>query len=161
MTRRTVRRVAAGAAALVLGTAATVGATTALHVGDEVQSRFAAALTGEAEVPVTGDLDGEGVAIISLDPAGGKVCLEWHITDVEPITIAHIHIGAEGVPGPIVVDLTSALRNNCVRGIDSELLETIRANPQAYYFNAHNVPFPGGAVRGQLFDILGPTAQGS
>jgi hypothetical protein len=31
-----------------------------------------------------------------------------------------------------------------------ELVQAIIQNPENYYVNVHNAPFPGGAVRGQL-----------
>jgi hypothetical protein len=33
---------------------------------------------------------------------------------------------------------------------DRELILAILHDPSAYYFNVHNAPFPGGALRGQL-----------
>lgn len=85
-------------------------------------------------------------------------------------TLAHIHEGAAGVAGPVRVntDLSAAtavtLTNGSVSGhrfenknistnnqpTDVALLNAIIANPAGYYFNAHTVLNPPGAVRGQL-----------
>jgi hypothetical protein len=33
---------------------------------------------------------------------------------------------------------------------DPELVGAIAANPSGYYVNVHNIPYPDGAIRGQL-----------
>jgi hypothetical protein len=33
---------------------------------------------------------------------------------------------------------------------DRDLVKAITKEPGAYYFNVHNTPYPGGALRGQL-----------
>ena len=38
----------------------------------------------------------------------------------------------------------------CLTGLDKNLLKDIIRNPENYYVNVHNAPFPNGAVRGQL-----------
>ena len=63
----------------------------------------------------------------------------------------HIHDGAAGVPGPIVVNLTTALNGGprCVNA-DPAVLRQVRRNPAEFYCNIHNGAFPNGAIRGQL-----------
>ena len=65
---------------------------------------------------------------------------------------AHIHIGAAGVAGPVVVGLTAPTSgmSTGVAMVDKELIKAIRKNPSAYYVNVHNPAYPAGAVRGQL-----------
>jgi hypothetical protein len=67
----------------------------------------------------------------------------------------HIHDADAGVNGPIVVNFFTGVPGDAVPlagcvAIDRALAKDILANPEGYYFNLHNVPFPGGAVRGQL-----------
>ena len=38
----------------------------------------------------------------------------------------------------------------CLTDLDKNLLKDIIRNPENYYVNVHNTPFPTGAVRGQL-----------
>jgi hypothetical protein len=111
-------------------------------------------LTGEAEVPGQGDPDGSGTATITLRPEQGEVCFDLTVSNIEPATAAHIHEGAEGVAGPVVVPLdpppTDGSSSGCVSGVDRALIQNILQHPDQYYVNVHNEEFPDGAVRGQL-----------
>ena len=67
-------------------------------------------------------------------------------------TAAHIHIGATGVNGPVIVPLTNA--GNGVWNVPADTLltaEQLKAFKQGnLYYNAHSVVFPGGEIRGQI-----------
>ena len=78
-------------------------------------------------------------------------------------TLAHIHEGAAGVAGGARVDTgltpataialaNGAIANHTIanRPVTAEIMNNILANPAGFYFNAHTVLNPGGAVRGQL-----------
>ena len=67
-------------------------------------------------------------------------------------TAAHIHVGATGANGPVIVPLTSS-----TTGLFSVPPNTVLTADQfkAYkqgnlYFNAHSVAFPAGEIRGQI-----------
>jgi hypothetical protein len=117
-------------------------------------------LAGDQEVPVAGgpkvgDPDGRAVAFIR--PQGNRVGYSFAWLGVTP-TLGHIHKGAFGVNGPVVVPLfTTPVPSNVfaisgtATGIDPAVVGEIRANPSAFYANLHSAEFPGGAVRGQLF----------
>ena len=110
-------------------------------------------LTGAAEVPGPGDADGTGSAIVRTDPGANEVCFQLTVQNIAPASAAHIHEGAVGVAGPVVVTLTpptNGASHGCVGGVDVDLVKDIRKNPANYYVNVHNADFPGGAVRGQL-----------
>ncbi len=116
-----------------------------------------AMLNGPNEVPVSGDPDGSGWAHVTLNQGQNEVC--WHI-QVEDITLparaAHIHSGAAGVPGGVVVGLSAPDADGVAMGCtsaDSDLIKGIRKNPGSYYVNVHNADYPGGALRGQLFKL--------
>ncbi|HUE98651.1 MAG TPA: CHRD domain-containing protein [Anaerolineales bacterium] len=114
--------------------------------------RFTVEMTGAAEAPGPGDPDGSGTAVFRLNHGQGEICYELTVSDIEPATAAHIHIAPVGEPGPVVVPLaapTSGSSSGCVE-VDRALIKAIIQNPEAYYVNVHNAPFPGGAVRGQL-----------
>jgi hypothetical protein len=109
-------------------------------------------LTGEQEVPGPGDPNGFGTATIALFPSSGKICYVLTAFRIAPANAAHIHVGAAGVAGDVVVELrppTFGISGGCTSA-DPELVGEIAANPSEYYVNVHNVPYPDGAIRGQL-----------
>lgn len=118
-----------------------------------------ASLSGDEEVPGPGDPNGSGFATITLDPATDTVCFELDWLQIRAPFAAHIHRGATGVAGPVKVPLFEAevplpktIRgvDGCVRDVNSDLIDRIIANPDNFYVNIHNRPFPDGAIRGQL-----------
>ena len=116
--------------------------------------KFTTTLTGAAEVPVPGDPDGSGTALITLNHGQGEVCFELTVSNIAlPATGAHIHAAPAGSPGSVVVPLTppdaSGSSSGCVIA-DRALIKAIIQNPEQYYVNVHNAGFPGGALRGQL-----------
>lgn len=116
--------------------------------------KFQTSLTGAAEVPGPGDPDGSGTAKVFVNHGQKRVCYELAVANIDPATAAHIHIGAVGVAGPVVVPLappsgTPATSSGCV-AVTAELAKAILKNPAGYYVNVHNAAFPAGAVRGQL-----------
>lgn len=108
---------------------------------------------GAAETP-PGDPDGSGTASITIDPDTGKVCWDISVSNIADATQSHIHVGAAGVSGDVVVPLDvdgfSGSTKGCVEGLDKALLAKIIANPAGYYVNVHTADFKPGAVRGQL-----------
>jgi uncharacterized protein (DUF3820 family) len=131
--------------------------------------RFAV-LTGAAEVPGPGDLDGTGFSAVGLfaEEDTELLCFFLFVEGIElPATGAHIHEGGPEEAGPIVVGLTApvdpsgagvgfsfgcvdehALTGDASEDQFSEIID----NPEDYYVNVHNEDFPAGAVRGQLSD---------
>ena len=109
-------------------------------------------LTGAAEAPGPGDPDGSGTASFTFNAGTGEVCFEHSVTDVAPLTAAHIHIAPAGSPGPVVIPMPPSSPtggSGCVTA-DRDLIVAILTDPSAYYFNVHNAEFPAGALRGQL-----------
>lgn len=115
---------------------------------------LAAALSGDAVVPDPpgGDPDGTGSAALTLNQGQGEVCFSIEVDNVAAPGPAHIHEGAAGVAGGVVVALTSSVTDNpsgCVTA-DAQLIKSIRQNPADFYVQVHNAEFPAGVVRGQL-----------
>jgi hypothetical protein len=100
-----------------------------------------------------GDEDGSGTAEITIDPDTGEVCWDLTVEGIEPVTASHIHVGAEGESGDVVVPLDvdgfEGTSSDCFDASDADLAAII-ADPAGYYVNIHTEDFPAGAIRGQL-----------
>jgi hypothetical protein len=144
-----------GLAAAPAGAAGGSGASHGLSVGFT-------RLTGAEEVPGPGDPDGRGTfAYITF---GDHLCYVLTARRIEPATMAHIHSGARGLPGPIAINLATpddGFSSGCITAVDNSTpdsaavllrseLAAIVATPENFYANVHNAPFPAGAIRGQL-----------
>ncbi len=121
---------------------------------------LAATLSGASEIPGPGDSDGAGVAELNVAARNGVLCFSIAVEGITlPATLAHVHVGAVGVAGDIVVTLeppvgfgsgATGVSSGCLTKLDSSLLKDIAKNPSEFYVNVHNGDFPGGALRGQL-----------
>ena len=114
------------------------------------ETTLTAQLAGSAET----DEDGTGTATLVLDPDAGTACWEMTAEGIDPVTVSHIHEGAEGVDGGVVVDLDldgfEGTSEGCNEAAEADALQAIIDDPAGYYVNLHNEAFPGGAIRGQL-----------
>ena len=130
---------------------------------------FTAHLSGGDEVPAN-DLPGQGQVIFHLSEDGTEMTYKLIVANIENVRAAHIHCGAVGVNGPVVVGLfgtptvgvfngvlaegtiTDANVNPlaCIGGVKSldAVLELIRSGNA--YVNVHTTQNPGGEIRGQL-----------
>ncbi len=114
---------------------------------------LSAHLAGANEVPGPGDPDGMGTAHITVNVGQGIINYEITVSNIAPTTAAHIHAGAAGVSGPVIIPLTpptNGISRGTITNVDRELLKAIIKNPGDYYVNVHNPMYPGGAARGQL-----------
>jgi CHRD domain-containing protein len=117
--------------------------------------------TGSGNATVTFDLTRNSAGNVTAASATFVVNLSGFPPGT-PIRIAHIHTGGSGVNGAIVVDtgLTPADGLTLTDGsgsftktnpsADPAIVQSILANPSAFYFNAHSAVNPGGVIRGQL-----------
>ncbi len=117
-------------------------------------STYTASLTGADETPNPADPDGVGFAVITLDQGTGTITFTAFAQNIATPTASHIHRGAAGVTGPVIIPFnlpfTGGVSSGTLTGIASSFMAEIVANPPGYYFNIHNGDFPGGAIRGQL-----------
>jgi CHRD domain len=139
---------------------------------------FTASLSAANEVPpiTNAESGGRGDATITFDgprDASGNFTGPVSVTFVvnlsgfpagTPINIAHIHTGAAGVAGGVLVATTLAAGQvNLANGsgsftstqpaVDAAVAQSIVNNPAGFYFNAHSALNPGGVVRGQLVKV--------
>ena len=108
-------------------------------------------LSGGEEVPGPGAKDGTGTAHLTFTP-DGKVCANLATSKVDAATAAHVHLGAKGVAGPVVLTLPTpkdGRASECVTA-DKAAAAKVTADPANAYVNVHTAAQPNGAVRGQL-----------
>ena len=156
---------------VVLIAAMALLATGSVASAKQTTVTLTARLSGAQEVPPA-DPDGSGKAVVMIDVEAGEVCFDIKsLSETGTPNRGHIHAGAAGVNGPIVVPffelrippadpgapatdprndaLESGRLQDCVPG-DPATLALIVANPAGYYVNVHNARFPGGSLRCQL-----------
>jgi hypothetical protein len=130
------------------GTVTPVGASTTL------QTPLTATMDGSAEVPGPGQDNVVGSAAVTIDRVSNTVCYAMHVVGLtSAVTMAHIHEGAVGIAGPVVVTLsppTGGDSSGCVAGVDSGVVSRLAQNPAGFYVNVHTTDLPDGAARGQL-----------
>jgi hypothetical protein len=109
-------------------------------------------LSGDQEVPpVATDASGSCVAFIERAGEPEEGTLDLYCThDVPDATMAHIHSGAVGEDGPVVVNLGNPNSPIVVEDIvlDEVLAGDLRDG--LLYVNVHTPANPGGEIRGQL-----------
>ena len=115
-------------------------------------TQLSATLLGANEVPVLGDPDGMGSAVLTLNQGQGTITYSIQVTGINTPTAAHIHEAGAGMAGPVVIGLSAPVNgvSSGVVFLDKEEIKEIRMNPEMYYVNVHNAQYPGGALRGQL-----------
>jgi len=135
------------------GTSASMGQVVRIPTALSEAEHFTAMLSGDNEVPpvVT---DASGVARLHL-AADGTLSWEVAVRDIEDITASHIHQGAPGENGPVIITLYNGTGtfdpDNPISGsamLTPEQIDTLLAGD--YYVNVHTTANPGGEIRGQV-----------
>ena len=138
---------------------------------EATETPLVARLLGSNEVP-PGDADGFGSAsftfeiIDNTDTVGGaNVCWDITYSNLTGVPLAaHIHTGAAGANGGIVIpapgvsfpNLTASGTTGCV-DVAGTVAQSIVDNPALFYANIHTSDFGGGAIRGQLAKSTPPS----
>jgi CHRD domain len=136
------------AAALAIGIPLMTASEATTTTTDATQ--LTAELNGANEVPPA-DPNGEGMAFVfGAASSPNTLCYVLFVDRIATPVAAHIHRGAEGVNGPVVVPLRAPADGSTARCATTTRAANILANPQNFYVNVHNAPFPDGAIRGQL-----------
>jgi hypothetical protein len=113
---------------------------------------FNVTLTGEAESPA-GDPVGNGTATVRLRLGQAQLCYKLAAKNLPAAVAAHIHSGAAGASGPVVIPLATPGADGTSAGCATTtraIVAAILGNAGSYYVNVHTAEFPGGAIRGQL-----------
>jgi hypothetical protein len=113
---------------------------------------FDITLTGEAETPA-GDPVGNGTATVRLRLGQAQACYKVAAKNLPASVGAHIHSGAAGTAGPVVIPFATPGADGTASGCAAAprpLVAAILKDPGSYYVNVHTSEFPAGAIRGQL-----------
>lgn len=130
-------------------------AIAALSAGSVFAQTLGAVLTASQEVPACAG-SGIGNATVTFDSARQNINVTITVSNLgSPIIASHIHRGAAGVAGDVVLGFTPAqsFTNGTLTGtfpITSDLANEILKDPSNFYVNVHTTACPGGAARGQL-----------
>ena len=125
-----------------------------LSTGSLFAQTLGAVLTGSQEVPPCAN-SGFGNATVAFDSARQNVTVTITVANLgSAIVASHIHRGAAGVAGDIVIPFTpsASFTNGKLTGtfpISSDLATSILQDPSGFYVNVHTTACPGGAARGQ------------
>ncbi|HEY7811819.1 MAG TPA: CHRD domain-containing protein [Nakamurella sp.] len=120
-----------------------------------------ASLEGRNEV-APGAPVGQALELIGIQGNTLSYSVRWR--GIGTPTEAHIHAGARGVDGPVVVPLFTTphprggFASGTVTVTDSALLAALRSDPAGFYADLHTTAFPSGAARGQLHLLSHPVA---
>jgi hypothetical protein len=167
------KRLSVPAIALVLLAAGCTKNSTSPNPTVSLQPVFTAALSPANEVPaiVGAEASGSGTATITFDvtkDAAGNITVATATFVVNlsgfpagtPINVAHIHPGAAGTNGSVLVNTTLAAGQVVLTGgsgsftrsvsVDPAVTQSILNNPAGFYFNVHSTINSGGVARGQL-----------
>ena len=122
-----------------------------------------ATLTGTDEVP-TNSSTGTGSATITISADRTQITVALTFTGLTGVTASHIHVGAKGVSGPVILPLALAAFTSPL----NKTLPSTDLTPQSAqgittfadavpamlagntYVNIHTTAVPGGEIRGQI-----------
>jgi hypothetical protein len=111
------------------------------------------AATGAMEGAGNGSMAGTGTGTFTIKQSQKLFCYNIKAKGLTGINGSHIHKGAAGVDGAVVIVLNAKKINKggtpCVKA-SASVLADISMHPGNYYFNVHTAKYPAGAVRGQL-----------
>jgi len=133
------------------------------------EQRFTAKLFGDMEVPPIAT-NATGLAEFRPTLSGDMVAYSLNVSDIDQVTMAHIHQAKEGENGPVVVTLirfktltpTGPVNGLLAQGnITSANLEGPFAGKQlsdllnamdsmGVYVDVHTTQYPDGEIRGQI-----------
>jgi len=134
-----------------------------LSAANEVPPVTGAESTGTGTATITFNVTRDSANAITAGTADFSVQLA-NLPSGSTVTLAHIHTGAAGANGNILVDTgltpvspitigaagTGTITRTGVAVATGATIQSIIDNPAGFYFNVHTALNPGGAVRGQL-----------
>ena len=135
--------------------------TASLSPANEVPAIANAENTGHGAVQITLNVTRDGTGAVT----GGTAEFHFQLSGFPSSTTiiaAHIHPGAAGVNGGVIVSTGIVAANPVTQtngvmtfsvsnvAVPTATLQSIVNNPAGFYFNVHSPTNPGGVARGQL-----------
>jgi hypothetical protein len=142
---KTLRMASATAMVLLAAACSSIGGMG----GGGITEKTSAALTGAQEVPpVSTAASGRSTISVAADQSVSGAVI---VTGMEP-TAAHIHQGAMGMNGPVIVPLakTAPMTFSVPAGAKLTEAQYAALKEGKLYVNVHSAAHPGGEVRVQL-----------
>ena len=144
---KTVRVASATAVVLLVAACSSMGGMRGM--GGGINEKTSAALTGSQEVPpVSTSASGRSTISVASDRTVSGAVI---VTGMEP-TAAHIHAGAAGTNGPVIVPLAKTAPTTFSVPAGAKLTDAQYAalKEGKLYVNVHSAAHPGGEVRLQM-----------
>ena len=132
----------------------------------QAQTSFISFLNGAQEAPAPVSTPAFGNGTVLLNAARTQITINLTFQGLlAPITIAHIHNGAFGVGGPVILDIRELITTSNMGTAGTIVNATLNVNAvQAQvllagngYFNIHTERFGGGEIRGQINVVPEPS----
>jgi uncharacterized membrane protein len=136
-----------------------VNVHTADFPGGAIRGQLAGALTVvgtilRLQLRGTSEPNASGTAVLRIRKNAGLICYRLRVANVTlPTVAAHIHRGAAGTNGPVVVPFEAPGADGTSSGCataSGSVIDDILANLAGFYVNVHTREHPGGAIRAQL-----------
>ncbi|HEX3632086.1 MAG TPA: CHRD domain-containing protein [Casimicrobiaceae bacterium] len=139
--RRLIAAMSAAAAVAVFGTTLSIGQTSNTQT---------LTLTGDNEVPPVVGSPMSGTATVTVNP-DRTVSVKVAVTGMTA-TASHIHEGAPGTNGPVIVPFTKTADNTFASPDGAKLTESQYASYKAgnLYVNVHSAAHPIGEIRAPI-----------
>ncbi len=115
---------------------------------DDNTTTYRADLSGSQEVP-SNPSTATGTFNATYNNTTGVLNYNLTYTGLTP-TGYHVHLGAVGVNGPIVIDLGAVVASPLSGTVTLTAPDVTNLNNGQFYVNVHTAAYPGGEIRGQL-----------
>lgn len=114
-------------------------------------------MSGTQVVPNEVETSASGVGVLQVNLSNGDISGYVALSELPDVTAAHIHKGAKGKNGGVVVSLEPNDDKTIFSVPEGSVLtpsQLVSLLKEALYFNAHTAEHPAGAIRGQIKRVV-------